>query len=242
VNPPHAVRSRSRGVGVGETLRTASLLRCVGPSAVDELFAQFEVVDLARDQVLFEEGQPCDALYIILRGKIMLGRAAANGGPDPIRVMGKLDQFGEESLYDGRRQTATATAIIRSHVARLPQAALMRLARTEPQVARHLLESLARRLCDAEFRMIALATLSVRARVADQLLDLAQRFGPVGRGPVQVAHGLTQQELASLVGASRGSVNRVLADFSARGLITARLGRVAILDRASLAREAARTS
>ena len=54
-------------------------------------------------------------------------------------------------------------------------------------------------------------------RVAKALLDLADRFGRPAEGGVRVAHDLTQEELAQLVGASRETVNKALADFATRG-------------------------
>ena len=57
----------------------------------------------------------------------------------------------------------------------------------------------------------------VPGRVAKALLDLAEKFGEVEGDGLRVTHDLTQEELAQLVGASRETVNKALADFASRG-------------------------
>ena len=70
----------------------------------------------------------------------------------------------------------------------------------------------------------------VPGRVAKALLDLAERFGSPGMLGIQVNHDLTQEELAQLVGASRETVNKALADFAARGWIQLAAKSVLITD------------
>ena len=81
-------------------------------------------------------------------------------------------------------------------------------------------------------------SLSMLRRVAKALLDLADRFGEQQDGGLEVHHDLTQEELAQLVGASRETVNKALADFSARGWLQLHAKSVLILDRDRLARRA----
>jgi CRP-like cAMP-binding protein len=78
----------------------------------------------------------------------------------------------------------------------------------------------------------------VPSRVAKQLLHLAQRFGTQEDGALRVTHDLTQEEMAQLVGASRESVNKALADFTARGWIRRDVKTVWICDSEGLARRA----
>jgi CRP/FNR family transcriptional regulator, cyclic AMP receptor protein len=78
----------------------------------------------------------------------------------------------------------------------------------------------------------------VPARVAKALLGLAERFGQPTPEGIHVAHDLTQEELAQLVGASRETVNKALADFSSRGWIRVESRAVAIKDIDGLTRRA----
>ena len=78
----------------------------------------------------------------------------------------------------------------------------------------------------------------VPGRVAKNLLDLADRFGEQERDGLHVHHDLTQEELAQLVGASRETVNKALADFASRGWLRLDGKSVIILDPERLARRA----
>ena len=84
--------------------------------------------------------------------------------------------------------------------------------------------------------MADLVFTDVPGRVAKALLDLADRFGEEQEDGLQVHHDLTQEELAQLVGASRETVNKALADFAARGWLQLSAKSVLILDRERLAK------
>jgi CRP/FNR family transcriptional regulator, cyclic AMP receptor protein len=79
---------------------------------------------------------------------------------------------------------------------------------------------LARRLRRTNDNVADLIFTDGPGRVAKQLLQLAQRFGTQEDGKLRVTHDLTQEEIAQLVGASRETVNKALADFAHRGWIT----------------------
>ena len=99
-----------------------------------------------------------------------------------------------------------------------------------PEVARGLLAQLAGRLRRANDVVADLVFSDVPGRVAKQLLELARRFGDRREDGIHVHHDLTQEELAQLVGASRETVNKALADFAARGWIRLEPRSVTILD------------
>ena len=101
-----------------------------------------------------------------------------------------------------------------------------------------LLRVVARRLRRTNTMLADLIFVDVPGRVAKQLLQLAQRFGSVDGGQLRVTHDLTQEELAQLVGASRETVNKALADFAQRGWLRLEGKSVVILDRERLARRA----
>jgi CRP/FNR family transcriptional regulator len=101
-----------------------------------------------------------------------------------------------------------------------------------------MLQALARRLRRANDVTADLVFTDVPGRVAKNLLDLADRFGEQDRDGLHVHHDLTQEELAQLVGASRETVNKALADFAARGWLQISARSVLILDIERLRRRA----
>ena len=221
-----------------EVLRKAGLFQGVDPEDAEALAEQFEIFEAPRGTILFHEGEPGDSLYIVLGGKVKLGRRSSDGRENLVAIMGPADQFGELSIFDPGPRTATATVVTDARLARLPKPALQKWVQERPQIAMQLLRVVARRLRRTNTMLADLIFVDVPGRVAKQLLQLAQRFGTVDGGQLRVTHDLTQEELAQLVGASRVTVNKALADFAQRGWL--RLGgkSVVILHRERLSRRA----
>jgi CRP-like cAMP-binding protein len=218
-----------------DVLARAGLFQGVDSDAVDELARAVEYVNVPRGTAAFQEGEQGDSVYIVVDGKIKLARRAADGRENMIAVMGPSDMFGELSIFDpGPR---TATAITDSRLARLRQSDLRTWISTRPELAEQLLRVVARRLRRTNDALADLIFTDVPGRVAKSLLQMAHRFGSRDpRGVLRVTHDLTQEELAQLVGASRETVNKSLADFAARGWIRLEGKSVIILDEERLAR------
>ena len=200
-----------------DVLRRAPLFQALDDDGAAALQAGVTIVELARAERLFEEGASGNQLYVVLDGKIKLTRAAADGRENLLSVVGPGEMFGELSLFDPRPRTASAIAVTDSRLGALAHDDLRNWLTGRPDVALHLLQALAQRLRRANDVMADLVFTDVPGRVAKALLDLADRFGAVRDEGLQVNHDLTQEELAQLVGASRETVNKALADFAARG-------------------------
>ena len=213
-----------------EVLARAGLFQDVDREGADRVASQFEYIDVQRGQVIFHEGEPGDSLYIVLSGKVKLGRRSVDGRENLVALMGPSDQFGELSLFDPGPRTTTAIAVTDSRLARMPKEALRQWITEQPEIAERLLRVLARRLRRTNNMLADLIFTDVPGRVAKQLLQLAKRFGSMESGQLRVTHDLTQEELAQLVGASRETVNKALADFAARGWLQISARSVLILD------------
>lgn len=198
-------------------MRRAPLFAGLDVETADSLIEQMGRSHMERGDVLFHEGDPGDRLYVIAEGKIKLGRTSTDGRENLLAILGPGEMFGELSLFDPGPRTATATAVAETQVLALGNDQLKEFLATRPGVATTLLAALARRLRRTNESLADLVFVDVPGRVAKALLDLAARFGrPLDDG-VLVSHDLTQEELAQLVGASRETVNKALADFATRG-------------------------
>ncbi len=183
-----------------------------------------------KGEVLFHEGEPGDHLFLILEGKVKLGHASLDGRESLIAVLGPGEMFGELSLFDPGLRTSTATALTEARVLRLDNTQLMPWLAGRPEVAAALLQALARRLRRTNETMADLVFSDVPGRVAKALMELGEKFGTLIPSGLLVTHDMTQEELAQLVGASRETVNKALADFAQRGWITLESRQVVILD------------
>jgi CRP/FNR family transcriptional regulator, cyclic AMP receptor protein len=221
-----------------DVLRRAPLFQALDDDGAAALQAGVRIVEIARAERLFGEGESGNQLYVILDGKIKLTRAAADGRENLLSVLGPGEMFGELSLFDPRPRTASAVAVTDSHLGAIAHDYLRSWLTGRPDVALHLLQALAQRLRRANDVMADLVFTDVPGRVAKALLDLADRFGEPQEEGLQVHHDLTQEELAQLVGASRETVNKALADFAARGWLTLSAKSVLIIDAERLAKRA----
>jgi CRP-like cAMP-binding protein len=159
-----------------EVLARSGIFQGVDPEAAEALAKDMEVIDVRKGDVVFNEGEPGDSLYIIMAGKIKLGRRAADGRQNLIALIGPSDMLGELSLFDPGPRTATATAVIDSRVARLRKAAL----RPGSTTGRRSPNSSFGCWPDARRTNNALADLiftDVPGRVAKNLLQMAGQFG-----------------------------------------------------------------
>jgi CRP-like cAMP-binding protein len=221
-----------------DVLRQAPLFSGLDDEAAAALSASMTENRLRRGEVLFHEGDEGDRLYVVTDGKIKLGRTSADGRENLLAILGPGQMFGELSLFDPGPRSATVTAVTDCTMRSIGHDELVRWLTGRPEVARGLLAQLAARLRRANDVVADLVFSDVPGRVAKALLDLSQRFGRTADDGVHVHHDLTQEELAQLVGASRETVNKALADFASRGWIRLEARSVVIMDLDRLKRRA----
>lgn len=199
---------------------------------------RMEELTFRRGEEIFAEGALGDRLYVIAAGKIKLGHTAPDGREHLLAVLGPGEILGEVSLYDPGARTATATALSKATVVELQHTDLLRVLEARPEISQHLLRSLAQRLRRTNNKVADLIFSDVPGRVAKALLDLGARFGASTELGLRVTHDLTQEELAQLVGATRETVNKALAEFSSRGWLRLDGRSVILLDIEKLKRRA----
>ncbi len=221
-----------------EVLAKAGLFQGVDAEAAEALASSLQYGDYSRGEQVFSEGEQGDTLFVVISGKVKIGRRAADGRENMLSVMGPSDMFGELSLFDPGPRTATATVLTEARLAYLSHAALRPWLTDRPMIAEQLLRVLARRLRRTNDALADLIFTDVPGRVAKALLGLSERFGSQEAEGLRVRHDLTQEELAQLVGASRETVNKALADFASRGWLRVDSRAVTILDAGRLARRA----
>ncbi len=223
---------------MNRTLMQTPLFSALDPEAAAALRASMVELRARKGDIIFVEGEPGDRLYIVAEGKVVLGQAASDGRETLLLVQGPGDMFGELSLFDPGIRTSTATALTDCLVLGLGREALRPWLTGRPEVAEALLQALAQRLRRTNEAMSDLVFSDVPGRVSKALLDLNEKFGVERNGEWYVEHDMTQEELAQLVGASRETVNKALADFVHRGWVRVEQRSVTITDLERLQRRA----
>ena len=157
----------------------------------------------------------------------------------PLNLLAAFDALMEErNVTRAAARVGVSQPAMSAALARLRKQALRPWLTNRPEIAEQLLRVLARRLRRTNDALADLIFTDVPGRVAKTLLQMAGRFGTRDGGVLRVNHDLTQEEMAQLVGASRETVNKALADFASRGWLRLDGKSVIIMDPERLARRA----
>jgi CRP-like cAMP-binding protein len=237
-SPEAGMKSTVDPGNVEDVLARSGIVQGVEPAAVAALASQLQPVDFPRGHTIFVEGEPGDRLYIIVSGKVKIVRSAPDGRENLLTILGPSDMFGELAIFDPGPRTSSVTTVTQVRAVSMDREALRTWISGRPEIAEQLLRVLARRLRRTNNNLGDLIFTDVPGRVAKQLLQLVQRFGAQEGNALRVTHDLTQEEIAQLVGASRETVNKALADFAHRGWIRLEGKSVLISDSERLARRA----
>lgn len=228
-----------------ERMESHDILSCVEPFTAARP-AELEVlgrtavrVRKAPGTVLVTEGQVADGLYLVLRGRVNLVRAADGGRDLILSSLGPGEVFGENCAFSGVPMSTTAVAAVQSEMLRLPAEALLEHLRREPETVLRLMRLQNEKLREVEAVASGLALCDVEQRLRRTLARLARRQGrknPASSGWI-LAPVPTQSELARMVGSCRETVSRTLSAMARNGLVSGSGRRMILND--SLMNEAA---
>jgi len=213
-----------------EIVRKAPLFSALDDESAATLRASMTPVKVSKGNTLFKEGDAGDRLYVVIEGKLKLGTSSGDGRENLLSILGPSEMFGELSLFDPGPRTATATAVTDARLLALAHDQVIGWVTQHPRVSLQLLGRLAQRLRRSNEVLADLVFSDVPGRVAKAIMDLGSRFGVEKDDGLHVNHDLTQEELAQLVGASRETVNKALADFAGRGWVRLEPRAVVVLD------------
>jgi CRP/FNR family transcriptional regulator, cyclic AMP receptor protein len=220
-------------MGEARLLRAAALFDGLTDAELATLTGSLGRRTFGRGVFIFHKDSPGNVLYIIESGWVRLFVISETGQEISTNLFGPGEVFGELAAFDGRPRATGAVAVEITVVLTLRREDLLRSLETCPRLARNLMEVLTERLRHATKSIEDLCYLDVNGRVAARLLDLAACSGLLEDG-IDSGLYLTQSELATWVAASRESVNKVLAAFRSKGLISLDGTRITILDRRGL--------
>ena len=182
-----------------------------------------------RGDIIFHEGSVGSTLYIIAAGQVRIYTTSEAGQELTVTMFREGDFFGEMALLDGQPRAASAEAMCRTTTLSLQRAAFLHTINACPPIAASVLEVMAARIRQTNAAAEQLANMSASQRVVRQLLSLAARYGIADGGAVRIDLHLTQDDIASLSGTTRETVNRVLASLRDQGLIRVERARVSLL-------------
>jgi CRP/FNR family cyclic AMP-dependent transcriptional regulator len=216
-----------------------NLLSVLPPNPAAALFAAARPHRLKADQTLFVAGDPGDGCYRVEQGLLKVSVVSPSGGERILAILGPGTLVGELAMIDAQPRSASVTAARDSELSFIGRAAFEQVAIDHPDVYRHIVRLLVRRLRDTNNVVAAMSFLSLKGRVAHGLLSLAEAFGnDVGAGRILIRQKVTQSDLAAMAGIARENVSRILNDWMRQKLVSRLAGYYCLENRSALEREA----
>jgi CRP/FNR family transcriptional regulator, cyclic AMP receptor protein len=203
--PPHRSprRSASQSFDVGAFLESAGTAR--------------RTVRLARNAVVFAQGEPATSVFYIQEGGVKLSVLSASGKEAVVGMMGPRNFFGEGCLAGQPLRIGTATAVVPTTVLRIGKPEMLRTLREHTVFAERFIAHMLARNIRVEEDLVDQLFNSSEKRLARMLLLLAQ-FGKQTRSQ-RVLPKLSQEVLAEMIGTTRSRVNFFMNKFRRLGFI-----------------------
>jgi len=203
---------------------------------LNQLEAMTQRRSFKRGEVVFHKGDPGDTLYVITQGQVKIVLPSDSGEEALLGVLDEGEFFGELSLIDEQPRSATIVATEQTETLVLRRDEFLKFVVSSPELAIDMMRVLSRRLRETDEFIEDAIFLDVPGRLAKKLLELANQYGrhtPIG---TVISLRMTQQELATMVGATRESVNKHLRSYRSRGILEIDRQRIIILRPAELQR------
>ncbi|WP_407177974.1 Crp/Fnr family transcriptional regulator [Bradyrhizobium sp. STM 3562] len=194
----------------------------LGSDELQRLSGLCQTRNLVSGEVLFQKGDPGDALFGVRRGQIRIETGASDGSRLTLNFMGAGELFGEVAVLDGQNRTADATAAEPTELFVLRRDDLLDFLEREPRVAIKIIALLCQRIRWHSERMEESVLQPLSVRLARRLVALAADFG-------MEVH-VSQEQLGVFVGAARESVNRQLQSWRKDGILDLQRGRILVQD------------
>ena len=184
----------------------------------------------AKGSLLFLEGEPGEALFVINRGRVKISKSSPDGREQILHIYKDGDIFAEVALFDRGPYPATAEATEDTQCWLLRNADMERLLEAQPQLGIKLLRIMSRRLRQAQLLVRDLALQDTYGRLAGLLLRFIRVEGRREEEGIVLELDLTRQEMASMIGTSRETVARILSRFQKEGIIALDKQRITVKD------------
>lgn len=185
---------------------------------------------LARNALLFQEGDPANGFYLVLSGKVKVFKISPDGKEHILHIFGTGEPVGEVPVFSGSNFPASASTLEESSLLYFPRARFLDLASRKPQILLNMLATLSRRLRTFTQKIEGLSLKEVAARLAGLLLDLPEE--PQNAGVVRLH--VTKGQVASQIGTTPETLSRTFRKLARQGLLRVERNRIFIRDRRAL--------
>lgn len=204
---------------MASSLHRVPLLEALPADKLAVLEAAAQRRSFKRGEIVFHKGDDGTSLFLIIAGQVRILLLSDAGEEALLGVLDSGDFFGELALIDQQPRSATIVGSEPTETLILHRDDFLALLRGTPELVLDMLRILSRRLREANNFIEDAVFLDIPGRLAKKLLELADTYGRPDPAGTVIGVRLTQQELATMVGARRESVNKHLQSYRAHGIL-----------------------
>ncbi len=215
-------------------MRDSALFTGLSTQACEEIASYAHTRTYARNELLFEQGQPIRNAVLIHTGSVKLFQLGSNGDGDEVILWmnGSGDAVCVPAESLDRNHTCSARAMEKCRALIWEYDSLQNLLVEYQQIRKNISQILSSRLDELEVRFREVATARVAKRVALTLMRLVKQVGKMSEGGIEVS--LSREELAQMTGTTLFTVSRLLSKWKDAGFVVPRREAVVILDQRRL--------
>jgi CRP-like cAMP-binding protein len=184
----------------------------------------------SKENVILMEEEAGSALFVIISGKVKISRTSNDGREVILSILSEADFFGEMAILDGLTRSATVISIEESELYIIQRSQFLDLLKAHPEISISLLQELTQRLRTADMKIKALTLKDAEGKVATVILQIADDYGKIKQGMVEIEKLPLQQDLANMAGTSRETISRTLHSFAKKNLVEIEGTKLRILD------------
>jgi CRP/FNR family cyclic AMP-dependent transcriptional regulator len=190
-------------------------------SETERLEVQKHIVlrDFQRNEIILNEDDTSNYLYLILSGELKVVQTSAEGQEHILAIHKKGDFFGEMALLDGKTAPATVIALKDGRICLISREVFIHLIMANPQVMNGIVGMLCMRLRQAWLQIRVMSFEDAEYKIRVVLQDLGEKFGVRDSRGVIISSGITHQNIANLSATSRETVSRFLRKAAKAGEI-----------------------
>jgi CRP/FNR family transcriptional regulator len=219
-----------------DLIRQVPLFSTLTDDEFNQLAHIFVVRSYRKNQIIFLEEETGSYMYLVLSGKVKVSKAGAGGKETILAIHRAGDFFGEMSLLDGKTAPATVSAMEDSKIISVSGADFHKYLLHNEKVMLQIINVLCARLRQV-WQTQSLSSGTADARIRMGLYQLAKKHGIRDARGTIIDLKITHQELAEMVGTSRETVTRALAQLRKQGIVAIEQRRMTLLDTQALLKE-----
>jgi CRP/FNR family transcriptional regulator, nitrogen oxide reductase regulator len=209
-------------------LGSTDIFRGLSADVLDRIRATAHRRRLARDEVVFHQGDPATSFYVVVFGRLRVSQTTAEGSQLIVRYLGASEIVGYSALSDVAAYPGTVTAVDDSYLIGWSKPAIQQLMTEHSRIAMNAVAILGGRYHETQIRLGELSTQSVDRRLAHTLLRLVRQAGRRTAVGIEISFPLTRQDLAELAGTTLHTVSRTLSTWERQGIVLSGRRRVVV--------------